>query len=115
MHRARGIGLELLPQLEDVIVHGPSRRIVLVSPYFSQQLFTREDMLGAIKHEPENLELMRSQLDGLTIARGFHLGEVHVHVPKREYLGGGGESAIATAGSSPHASQKLARAERLRD
>src|SRR5277367_6130827 len=39
--RIAGVGLELLPQAQNVIVHRASRWIVLISPYCVQKLFAR--------------------------------------------------------------------------
>lgn len=48
MHRVRRVCLQFLPQLEDMVVHGPSRRITLVAPNLIQKFFTRNDAFGIL-------------------------------------------------------------------
>src|SRR5216684_4693718 len=39
MHRMRRVSLQFVPQLEHVVIHRPSKRIVLVAPNLTQKLF----------------------------------------------------------------------------
>ena len=58
MHRVRRVILQFLPQLEDMVVHGPSRRIILVAPNLIQKFFTRNDAFRILYHEFQGLKLL---------------------------------------------------------
>src|SRR5579871_5313048 len=82
VYRARGIFLQLLAEFENVIVHGPSRRIILISPNFVQQLVAADHPVGVLHQKLKGLELLGGQNDGLAVALDFHFLEVRLDAVK---------------------------------
>src|SRR5262245_53562830 len=61
--RIRRIGLELLPQPQNVVVDGPGRWIVLVAPHLVQQAIARDDPAAIGSEQPQHIELLAGEVD----------------------------------------------------
>src|SRR5215467_2209009 len=74
--RVRRVRLKLLPQAEDMVVHGPAGRIVLVAPDFVQQRVSRVHHSGRRRKEFQELEFLRGHRHRQARAASFHAGEI---------------------------------------
>src|ERR1700744_3116032 len=61
MNRIRGVGLELLTELENLVVDGAGGEVETHPPNIVQQLFARDSPAWIIEEVAEKLELMRRQ------------------------------------------------------
>ena len=59
VRRVPGVSLQLLPKLQNVVVHRARRRIVLITPDFIQQLIARDHPLGILQKKFQRLEFLR--------------------------------------------------------
>jgi len=58
VYRAGWILLQFLAEFQNVIVDGPGRRIILVSPNLVQQFVTADDPFGVLHQELKRLEFL---------------------------------------------------------
>jgi hypothetical protein len=84
MHRIRRVSLQLVPQFQDMVVHGPSRRIVLETPNLTQKFRARNDAFGILYHEFQGLEFLRRKRNWLTATCHLHLRKAHSHIIKNK-------------------------------
>src|SRR6478609_5523728 len=77
VYRIGRVLLQLLPQLQNVIVHGAGGGIILIAPDFIEQFVARDHALRIPHHEFQGFEFLGGEPDGLAVARHFHLGEIH--------------------------------------
>src|SRR6476646_6638276 len=92
MHRAEvyrtgGILLQLLPKLKDVIVYGPGRGVILVSPDFIQEFVPADHPVGILYEELEGLELLGGEHHEFAVALHFHFPEIGRDVIEADDLG----------------------------
>jgi len=57
------VGAELGPQAPDVDIHRAGAAVVVVAPYFGQQLLPREDAAGVLGEVLEQLEFLERQVE----------------------------------------------------
>jgi hypothetical protein len=84
MNWVAGIFLKLLTQLQDVVVHGASRGVMLISPNFIKQFLPGDYLLGILHHKFHNLEFLRSERHWLPRASQLHLRETDGNIAKAE-------------------------------
>src|SRR5450432_2619204 len=77
MYRVGWVCFQFLAQLQDMVVHGPGGRVVVVSPDVIEQLIPGDDSLGVLYHEFQCLKFLRSQGDGLAAAQSLHFCKVN--------------------------------------
>src|SRR4051812_12744394 len=111
-----GIGriwFEFLTELEDLIIHGAGCRIRIIPPYLVEESVAREDALGLLREEFEELELVRGEDDGLAAAVDGHFLEVDFAIGEAVYRG---QACLAlTTDGGVDTSGEFARAEGLGD
>ena len=86
MYWVGGVFLQLLAQLQDVVVHRPGGRVVVISPDFVEQFIAGDDSLSILHHEFQRLKFLRRQGDGLAFTDDFHFGEVNGNIAERKLL-----------------------------
>src|ERR1700746_1957609 len=80
VHGAGRILFQLLSELENVIVHGTSGRVVLIAPHFIEQFVTADNPVRILHQELEGFEFLSCQDDDAAIALDFHLLEVDRYI-----------------------------------
>src|SRR5271155_568861 len=78
--RVRGIGLQLLPQAEYVIVHGSRGGIVLVAPHFIQKFLAGNHARRRGSEIFQQLEFLRGKTQRRGSARRHHTGKVDANL-----------------------------------
>src|SRR5205807_8948958 len=63
MYWIRRIPFQLLAQFQNMIIHGASRRVILIDPNLVQQLIASYYAVCILDHELESLEFLRGQPD----------------------------------------------------
>jgi hypothetical protein len=61
VYRTGGVAFQFLAKLEDVVVDGAGRRIILVSPDFVQQFVAANHAVGVLHEKLQSLEFLRGQ------------------------------------------------------
>src|ERR1700761_437834 len=105
MRRICRVGLELLAQLEDLVIHGTRRGIDVIPPHLIEQELAGENVLGVLDEELEELELVGGEDDGFAETPGAHALEVDLAVAEAE--GGGGDGLVLAADGGLHAGHEL--------
>src|ERR1700683_361761 len=77
VYRTGGGAFQFLAKLQDVIVDGAGRGIILVSPDFVEQFIAANHAVGVLHEELQGLEFLRGQNHHLAFAHYFHLFEVN--------------------------------------
>ena len=77
---------QFLAKLQDVIVNRTGGRVVLIAPYFVQQLVPAENPVGILHQELECLEFLSGQKHGLAIARDFHFLKIRRNTVKGDHV-----------------------------
>src|SRR5579871_4213811 len=111
VYRTGGVAFQFLAQLQDVIIDGAGRRIILISPNLIQQLVTADDAVGILHQELQGLEFLGGQDHDLAVALHLHFLEVDRDAVEADAIHIGGSGGMPQGGA--HAGQQLARAERL--
>src|ERR1051325_9102155 len=107
-------GVDLLPELCDVIVNRSREQVSGNSPDVVQQLFARHDLTAPLDQVLENLELARRQRQRPAVVRGNMSAEVDLDWA--EFVSIQIRSQLRHAPQlCPDASHEFADAERLRD
>jgi hypothetical protein len=105
-----GVLFELLPQPDDVRVHGPRVREGIVTPDGIEQDIAAERFARILQEKREEVKLGARKAHLVTVLPHHPALEIHLNVGKRDDLGGFGRG---TAQDSTDARQQLTRAERL--
>ena len=100
MHWIGGVFFQLLPQFQDVIVHGTGGRIVVISPNFVQQFVASDDALWILHHELQRFEFLSGKRCDFALDHDFHLGEVDLDVFERELVCHNGAGGAAKCGTN---------------
>src|SRR5713226_8025770 len=82
MYRTRRIAFEFLAQFENVVVNRSCTRVVLVSPYFIEQLVARNHSAGVFDQILESFEFFTCESNGPTVAMNFHRRKTSFHSAK---------------------------------
>src|SRR5580698_4954103 len=88
VRRVRGISLQLLSQLQNVIINRTSGGVVLISPDLIQQFVARNDTFRVLRQKFQRLKLLRGQENRLSFATHFHLGKVYGNPIESNKFGG---------------------------
>src|SRR5215472_105542 len=110
MHRIGRILFQFLSQLQNVVIDGPGRRIILV-PQHLQQFLSRYDSLCILHEELEYFEFLRGECDRIIFSRDLHFSEVHGDRIKSHRIWQMGR--VCASNDRSDSSKKLLRAERL--
>src|SRR5439155_17750202 len=86
MTRALGIVLELLPEAQDVGVHGPRGGELLVAPDLVEQPVSRDDLVAVLDQIAQQIELLASQAHFLAPAEDLPASQPDPHISERELL-----------------------------
>jgi hypothetical protein len=111
MCRPGWVFLQFLAELENVVVDGARRRIILITPYFGQQFVAADLSIGILHQKLKRFEFLGGQKHGLPIAFDFHFLEVDGNVVKADYLLIGSAGGVAKRG--PHTGQQFPGTEWL--
>src|SRR6478672_7797731 len=87
VHRTRGIFLQFLAELEDMVVHGTRGWIILISPDFVEQFIATYHAICILHEKLKRLEFLGRQDDRLIIAFYFHFPEVDRDIVEAHDLG----------------------------
>jgi hypothetical protein len=71
-------------QLQNVVVDRTSARIALVSPHFVEKFIPGDHPSGILDQVRQSFELLTCESNWLSLAMGFHGGEVYRHFPKNK-------------------------------
>src|SRR6185369_6849947 len=86
VHGALGIALEFLAQSQDMRVHRPGRRKLIIAPDLVEQAIPR-DHLSLVLHEiAQEIELLAGELDLATCLVDLAPAQAHSHVAEGELL-----------------------------
>src|SRR5579859_2056180 len=70
------VKLQFLPKFENLVVDAARGGIVVVTPDVSEELFARDNTLGVVKEEAEELEFVCGETDVLVVLPDQHFGEI---------------------------------------
>src|SRR5215467_7679244 len=90
-----GFRFQFQAKLPDMIVNGSSRRIILITPNFVQELRARNHPAGILDEEFEKLEFMCRHRYRLAIPRDFHFCEINGYIPECEHVANLGPGCAA--------------------
>src|SRR5436309_182815 len=71
-----GILLQLLPKLQDVIIHCSGGRIILVTPDFIQQFVPADDPVCVLDEKLESLKFLSGEHHDFAVALDLHFPEI---------------------------------------
>jgi hypothetical protein len=78
--------LELLPQPEDVRVHGPGRGKLIVSPHLVQQPIAGDDFASVLDQIPQEIKFLACEPDLSARLEGLPAAQAQPHIAERELL-----------------------------
>src|SRR5580698_5595444 len=78
--RVGRVRLQLLPQLENLIIHRAGGWVGIISPHFVEQQFAAQNLFGMVGEELQQLELMRGKSDGRASALRSHFLKIDLAI-----------------------------------
>src|SRR5208282_401172 len=107
-------GLDLLPQADNVCIHGARGREAPVAPDFLEQAITAQGLPRMTEEVLQQLELLRGEIHRLPLTRHLATAQIYLDITKRVavLLFGNG---MRTAEDGLYAGQQLTNGERLGD
>src|ERR1700738_2233044 len=111
----RRIYLQLLPQLQNLVVHRSRGGIRGVAPDIVQQLFACNHSLGVIDKVSEQFDLVRSEDNRDSFLEELHRGEVRGDIAECNLIASVGSGLLCAADGGLDPRRQFARAERLGD
>src|ERR1035438_4208771 len=109
MYRAGRVFLQFLAKLENMVVDGACRGIVLVAPHFVQKFVAVDDPVGVLHQKLEGLKLLGRQNHDPAVPLHFHLLEVGGDVVETRDLRIGRARGVAQCGAHTGPAQYLFR------